>query len=167
MTEELKGSRSVEGAVASNVTSSTSSSTDNLVHLLKVSPNGQLLAISTPESTSIYSTTSSNLFASLKTVLLPFQNPTSTTPTSSIDSVSQIAFPRCLSFSPDSTKLAIIGDDKTVRIWDVSIDKDGKLVGFEYGKQILYKELPKRASMIAWEDNTTIIVADKFGDLRR
>lgn len=147
---------------------SSNQSKDSLVNQVKLSPNGKLLAISTPERVSIYSTTEneSNLKASIKTLILP--DPPRTDPTLDPSSSQPIiAFPRCLAFSPDSNRLAITGDDKSIRIWDISQVKNGELVGLGYGNQILHQNIPKRASMIGWEGNETIIVADKFGDVRR
>lgn len=71
----------------------------------------------------------------------------------------RMAFPRIAAFSPDGTHLAISGDDKTLRIWNV-------MRSIEYGKEVVSKLLPKRAAVLLWESKTVVIVADRHGDLR-
>ncbi|GAC76355.1 WD repeat protein WDR4 [Moesziomyces antarcticus T-34] len=85
-----------------------------------------------------------------------------------------ISFARLASFSHSDRFLALTGDDKVLRVWKLQRDADNRITGFEFGKEIVIKLLPKRAAVLHWmppTDNTPagseeLIVIDRFGDVR-
>ncbi|KDN40020.1 hypothetical protein K437DRAFT_258803 [Tilletiaria anomala UBC 951] len=77
-----------------------------------------------------------------------------------------LAFPRVAAFSPEGNCVALTGDDKTLRIWKFDAGGEGEGSGFAYGKEVLLQHIPKRASVLRWEDNEHLIVADRHGDVR-
>lgn len=83
-----------------------------------------------------------------------------------------ISFARLAEFSHSDQFLALTGDDKILRVWKVEIGPNGDVDGFELGKEILIKHLPKRAAILHWmkprNDSATeeLVVVDRFGDVR-
>ena len=75
------------------------------------------------------------------------------------------AFPRFGAFSPDQAYVAVVGDDKSVRVW--------RPTELRYGAEVLCERLPKRAGTLRWvpctlDDGTSsfeVVLADKFGDV--
>ncbi|CBQ71266.1 conserved hypothetical protein [Sporisorium reilianum SRZ2] len=85
-----------------------------------------------------------------------------------------ISFARLASFSHSDRFLALTGDDKVLRVWKLERNADGTIAGFEFGKEIVIKLLPKRAAVLHWmpsSDSTPtgseeLICIDRFGDIR-
>lgn len=85
-----------------------------------------------------------------------------------------ISFARLASFSHSDKFLALTGDDKVLRVWKLERTFDGSITGFEFGKEIVIKLLPKRAAILHWmprSDATPagseeLICIDRFGDVR-
>ncbi|GAC94182.1 hypothetical protein PHSY_001753 [Pseudozyma hubeiensis SY62] len=85
-----------------------------------------------------------------------------------------ISFARLASFSHSDQFLALTGDDKVLRVWKLERTADGGISGFEFGKEIVVKLLPKRAAVLHWMppgDSTPsgseeLICIDRFGDVR-
>ncbi|KAJ9475954.1 tRNA (guanine-N(7)-)-methyltransferase non-catalytic subunit TRM82 [Pseudozyma hubeiensis] len=85
-----------------------------------------------------------------------------------------ISFARLASFSHSDRFLALTGDDKVLRVWKLERTADGSITGFEFGKEIVIKLLPKRAAVLHWmspSDSTPsgseeLVCIDRFGDVR-
>lgn len=85
-----------------------------------------------------------------------------------------ISFARLASFSHSDRFLALTGDDKVLRVWKLERTADQRIDGFEFGKEIVIKLLPKRAAVLHWmppSDATSsgseeLICIDRFGDVR-
>ncbi|TKY87464.1 hypothetical protein EX895_003478 [Sporisorium graminicola] len=85
-----------------------------------------------------------------------------------------ISFARLASFSHSDRFLALTGDDKVLRVWKLERNTDQSITGFEFGKEIVIKLLPKRAAVLHWmppNDSTPsgseeLICIDRFGDIR-
>lgn len=85
-----------------------------------------------------------------------------------------ISFARLAAFSHSDRFLALTGDDKVLRVWKLERSVDKSITGFEFGKEIVIKLLPKRAAILHWlppSDSTPtgseeLIVIDRFGDVR-
>ncbi|CDU24249.1 related to TRM82-subunit of a tRNA methyltransferase complex [Sporisorium scitamineum] len=85
-----------------------------------------------------------------------------------------ISFARLASFSHSDRFLALTGDDKVLRVWKLERNADQSIKGFEFGKEIVIKLLPKRAAVLRWlprNDSTPsgseeLICIDRFGDIR-
>ncbi|SJX66293.1 related to TRM82-subunit of a tRNA methyltransferase complex [Sporisorium reilianum f. sp. reilianum] len=85
-----------------------------------------------------------------------------------------ISFARLASFSHSDRFLALTGDDKVLRVWKLQRTAEGAITGFEFGKEIVIKLLPKRAAVLHWmpsSDSTPtgseeLICIDRFGDIR-
>ncbi|CCF49103.1 hypothetical protein NDA14_005461 [Ustilago hordei] len=85
-----------------------------------------------------------------------------------------ISFARLASFSHSDRFLALTGDDKVLRVWKLERAADNSITGFEFGKEIVIKLLPKRAAILHWlprsdatpQGSEELIVVDRFGDVR-
>lgn len=85
-----------------------------------------------------------------------------------------ISFARLASFSHSDRFLALTGDDKVLRVWKLERAADNSITGFEFGKEIVIKLLPKRAAILHWlprsdatpEGSEELIEIDRFGDVR-
>ena len=79
-----------------------------------------------------------------------------------------MANPRVAAFSNDGEYLAISGDEKVLRVWQ--LDEPDKWV-LCYPEVKLLKQLPKRAAVMFWEESCDfeaqhLIVGDRHGDVR-
>ncbi|EST07297.1 WD40 repeat [Kalmanozyma brasiliensis GHG001] len=85
-----------------------------------------------------------------------------------------ISFARLASFSHSDRFLALTGDDKVLRVWKLERTADQRIEGFEFGKGIVIKLLPKRAAALHWmppsdatpRGSEELICIDRFGDIR-
>lgn len=85
-----------------------------------------------------------------------------------------ISFARLASFSHSDRFLALTGDDKVLRVWKLERTADNRITGFEFGKEIVIKLLPKRAAVLHWMPPSAstpigseeLICIDRFGDVR-
>lgn len=76
---------------------------------------------------------------------------------------------RLLCCSRDGRALAIVGDDKRLRVFALTLGEQG-IEGLEDGRERLDCPLPKRVSTLQWEEGEgeqrTLLVGDRHGDVR-
>ncbi len=76
----------------------------------------------------------------------------------------KLANPSIAAFSADGRHLAIAGEEKTLRVWEVKDAEEGWL---QHGTERLVKMLPKKVAVLLWETEDRVIVGDRHGDIRR